>query len=98
MAAAPKTDFSNLARGLTRIDSGGDVVLSNLAPGAEGVILDVDGESLETLRLRDLGLVRGTRIRSVKRAPLGDPVVYDLRGYRLCLRRSETDRVRVKPV
>lgn len=98
MAAAPKTDFSNLARGLTRIDSAAEVSLSLLGPGEEAVILDVDGESVECLRLRDLGLVRGTRIRSVKRAPLGDPIVYDLRGYRLCLRRSESDRVRVKPV
>jgi Fe2+ transport system protein FeoA len=103
MAAAPKTDFSHLALELTRIDgarvdTGAGISLSGLAPGGEAVILAVEGEGPEGLRLRDLGMVRGTRIRSIKRAPLGDPVVYDLRGYRLCLRRSESDRVRVKPI
>jgi ferrous iron transport protein A len=33
----------------------------------------------------------------VRRAPLGDPVVYELRGYHLCLRRSEATRIRVEP-
>jgi Fe2+ transport system protein FeoA len=103
MAAAPKADFSNLALERTRIDgaridTGAVVSLSGLAPGGEAVILAVDGEGPESLRLRDLGFVRGTHIRSIKRAPFGDPVVYDLRGYRLCLRRSESDRVRVKPI
>ncbi|MFB3051734.1 MAG: ferrous iron transport protein A, partial [Acidimicrobiia bacterium] len=43
-------------------------------------------------RLADLGLVPKTRIRTVRRAPLGDPTVYELRGYRLCLRRNEAAR------
>ena len=29
--------------------------------------------------------------------PLGDPVAYELRGYRLCLRRVDAARVRVVP-
>lgn len=99
MAAAPQTNIVPiLSRGLARVDSDAETSLSRIESGAEAVILGVEGEGPEGLRLRDLGLVRGTRIRSVRRAPLGDPVVYDLRGYQLCLRRSETDRVRVRPV
>ncbi len=48
-------------------------------------------------RLLDLGFVPETRIRVVRRAPLGDPVLYDLRGTRLCLRRSEAAIIRVRP-
>jgi len=41
------------------------------------------------LRLRELGLVAGTRVTVVRRAPLGDPIEIELRGYRLCVRRDE---------
>ena len=32
----------------------------------------------------------------IRRAPLGDPVEYELRGCRICLRRSEAERIRVR--
>jgi len=40
-------------------------------------------------RLMELGLVEGTRISVLRRGPLGDPVELELRGYRLCVRRSD---------
>jgi ferrous iron transport protein A len=40
-------------------------------------------------RLLDMGLVKGAEFRLVRRAPLGDPVEIDLRGYRLSLRQDE---------
>lgn len=42
-------------------------------------------------RLRDLGFVPGTRVKVVRRAPLGDPIEIELRGYRLCLRGRQLD-------
>ncbi len=48
-------------------------------------------------RLADLGLVPGTPVRVVRRAPLGDPLEIELRGYRLCLRRSEAGSVCTTP-
>lgn len=71
--------------------------LAELEPGASARIESVDGSSPVGRRLRDLGFVPGTRVSVVRRAPLGDPVVYELRGMRLCLRRSEAQRVRVQP-
>lgn len=47
-------------------------------------------------RLEDLGFVPGTRVRALRRAPLGDPTLYEVRGTQLCLRRSEALRVRVR--
>ena len=41
------------------------------------------------LRLRELGFVPGTPVSVVRNAPLRDPVEVELRGYRICLRRSE---------
>jgi ferrous iron transport protein A len=73
------------------------VPLSSLPPGTRAIIDSVDATHAVGRRLADLGLLPQTAIRVVRRAPLGDPVVYELRGYRLCLRRAEAARVRVYP-
>lgn len=73
----------------------GAISLSDLAPGARARVVSVEGEGPEGERLLDLGFIPGTAIAVVKRAPLRDPVIYELRGYRICLRRSEAARIRV---
>jgi Fe2+ transport system protein FeoA len=70
--------------------------LSDVAPGARAVVVDVVLDGPIGRRLLDLGLLPGTPVTVVRRAPLGDPSVYELRGYRLCLRRADASRVRVK--
>ena len=72
------------------------VRLSELSPGQEATIVSVDDTGPVGRRLLDLGLLPGTHVRALRHAPLGDPGVYELRGYRLCLRRSESQRVRVR--
>jgi ferrous iron transport protein A len=74
------------------------VLLADLEPGALARVLAVEGEAEPVgRRLLDLGFTRGSRIRVVRRAPLGDPVEYELRGSRICLRQSEARRIRVDP-
>lgn len=73
------------------------VSLDQLSPDTESVVVGVAGHGPIDQRLRDLGFLPGTPVRMLRRAPLGDPVEYELRGYRLCLRRSEAARVRVRP-
>jgi Fe2+ transport system protein FeoA len=72
--------------------------LASLAPGESAVIESVDAATPAGSRLADLGFLPGTHIRVLRRAPLGDPIEYELRGYRLCLRRREAARVRVVPL
>lgn len=48
------------------------------------------------LRLMEMGLVPGTRVRVVSRAPWGCPLRVELRGYHLSLRKDEAARVRVE--
>ena len=74
------------------------ISLATLEPGSVAVILDVDRASAEGQRLLDLGFVPDTEVRVLTRAPLGDPMVYCLRGTHLCLRSTEANRVRVRPV
>ena len=73
------------------------VPLATLAPGAHAVIESVDATNAIGQRLADLGFLPRTPVHVLRRAPLGDPVAYELRGYRLCLRRSEAQRVLVVP-
>lgn len=72
------------------------VALAGLPLGATAVVESVEDGSPVSRRLLDLGFVPGTRVRVVRRAPLGDPTLYELRGTQLCLRRSEAARVRVR--
>ncbi len=72
--------------------------LTALVPGGEGRVVAVHESGPVGRRLLDLGFLPGTRIKMIRRAPLGDPVLYELRGYRLCLRRVDAARVEVEPV
>ena len=76
-----------------RADPG--VPLSTLAAGRHATVLSVDASTPQSRRLLDLGFIPGTSVRVVRRAPLGDPIAFYLRGGQICLRRTEAERVRV---
>jgi len=71
--------------------------LDRLKPGERGRIARIDAEPAITRRLMELGLVPGTEIEMVRRAPLGDPLEVAVRGLRLSLRRSEAGNIHVEP-
>jgi len=71
--------------------------LDEARPGSDLVVDHVDLENAPVgRRLADLGLLPHTPIRVVRRAPLGDPTEYALRGYRLCLRRGDAAHIWVR--
>jgi ferrous iron transport protein A len=73
------------------------IELSALTVGASAVVKDYPKTGAAFLRLREMGLLPGTRITLVRTAPLGDPLEIKLRGYHLTLRRSEAAHVLVEP-
>jgi Fe2+ transport system protein FeoA len=73
------------------------VALSKLPPGSRARLCAHGGRGPIPERFEDLGLVPGTPVRVIRRAPLGDPLEVELRGYRLCLRRSEADDLCARP-
>jgi ferrous iron transport protein A len=74
------------------------ITLCQLPPGASAVIEDIPvGHDEHITRLRELGLVPGTRVRLVRRAPLGDPIEISVRGSRLAMRRSEAQHIKILP-
>ncbi|HWP67443.1 MAG TPA: FeoA family protein [Candidatus Limnocylindria bacterium] len=73
------------------------IPLSELPPGRRArLVAPADGQRIPP-RLLDLGFVPDTPLEVVRRAPLGDPVEIEIRGYRLCLRRGQLRGLRVRP-
>lgn len=70
--------------------------LSELKPAEKGVIVKVIGTGSVRRRMLDMGLVKGAEIVVVRRAPLGDPIEFQLKGYNLSLRKEEAKNVFVR--
>ena len=70
--------------------------LSALAPGERGKVAEIGGDADAVRRLMDLGLIRGTTLELVRRAPLGDPLEVKVRGFMLTLRRAEAEHIEVE--
>jgi len=71
--------------------------LSELAVGASAVVREFPKTGAAFVRLREMGLLAGTRVTLVRTAPLGDPLELKVRGYHLTLRKSEAEHVLVEP-
>ena len=72
--------------------------LSDLEPGAWAIIAQLPDGMPSLTRLREMGLLPGTRLQFVRRAPLGDPVEISVRGALLSLRDSEAALIEVDRV
>lgn len=67
--------------------------LDRLDRGVAARVADVVGSDAVAIRLLEMGLTPGVVVRLVGRAPLGDPLELEVRGYRLSLRQAEAARV-----
>ncbi|MHC1566842.1 MAG: FeoA family protein [Candidatus Syntropharchaeia archaeon] len=65
-------------------------------PGERGKVIRVEGSGDLRQRIMDMGIIKGTEIKVIRKAPLGDPVEFLLKGYNLALRRSEAENVIVE--
>jgi ferrous iron transport protein A len=63
--------------------------------GQKGVIERVLAVGELGRRIRDMGLVPGTPIQIIGRAPLKDPVAIRVRSFTLSLRNNEADHIHV---
>lgn len=72
------------------------VNLRQLRVDQSGIIRTVTALGELGRRIRDMGLVPGTEITVIGRAPLKDPVALRLKGFTLTLRNSEADFITVE--
>lgn len=72
--------------------------LSELPPGATAVIDAIPPGNPALTRLRELGLVPGTAVRLVRRAPLGEPIEIEVRGSHIAMRNEDAAFIEISPL
>jgi ferrous iron transport protein A len=70
--------------------------LNELEAGASGSVVSVSGDRDLRRRLLEMGFCNGATVHVIRRAPLGDPIEFSLRGYHLSLRAEQARHVTVK--
>ncbi len=70
-----------------------DINMRNMKVKQKGIVSSVKAEGQLGRRIRDMGLVSGTEVTVIGRAPLFDPVALRLNGFTLTLRNSEADYI-----
>jgi len=69
--------------------------LADLKLTDQATVAEIDGQDEIALRLLEMGLTPGTQVTLIGTAPLGDPLEFEIRGYRLSLRKTEATRVTI---
>jgi ferrous iron transport protein A len=72
--------------------------LNELRIGQRAKIEDVTGDDAVAVRLMEMGFTEGESIEFLGAAPLGDPLEFAVRGYRISLRRTEAARIVITPL
>ncbi len=70
----------------------------NLSPGQRGIITAIHGNSKLTKRLSALGCIEGTSIEFKRKAPLGDPVIVNFRGFDLAIRKKDAECIMLEAI
>lgn len=79
-------------------NGGCGMTLDRLKIGETAVIKTVGGEGALRLRLLDMGLIPRTKVKMLKRAPMGDPLDIIVRGYELTLRADDAKNIEIEPL
>ena len=69
--------------------------LNQLGIGCRGMVVAVGGDADLRRRLLEMGFCNGAAVEMVRRAPLGDPIEFRLRGYCLSLRDEQARHVQI---
>ena len=67
--------------------------ITDLKLGEKAKIEEINGDVKLAKRLSALGLIQGTEIELKRVAPLGDPLVVNLRGFDLAIRKKDAKNI-----
>lgn len=68
----------------------------DLKPGQKASICNISGNEKLVKRLLALGCIEGTEVALKSFAPFGDPIVINLRGFNLAIRKNDAKNILVK--
>lgn len=69
--------------------------LKDVKVGQSATVAKLCGTGAVKRRIMDMGLTKGTEVKVVKVAPLGDPLELSVRGYELSIRKEEAANIEV---
>ena len=69
--------------------------LNQLGKGCKGSVVSVGGDAEIRRRLLEMGFCNGAEVEMIRKAPLGDPIEFRVRGYHLSLRGEQAKHVKV---
>ncbi|ADK15225.1 MULTISPECIES: FeoA family protein [Clostridium] len=69
--------------------------ICDLKLGEIGMIKSISGNEKLVKRLLALGCIEGTEVLLKNCAPLGDPIVINLRGFNLAIRKKDAQNISV---
>lgn len=72
--------------------------LDELDIKCKGKVSHIENDSKLRRRIMDMGIVKGTQVTVEGKAPMGDPIEVQVRGYMLTLRKSEAKDIIVELV
>ncbi|WP_066894780.1 FeoA family protein [Clostridium nigeriense] len=67
--------------------------LCDLNLGEKAIIKEIGGDEKLAKRLLALGCIEGTEIELKRVAPLGDPMIINLRGFDLAIRKKDAKNI-----
>ncbi|MFA9397089.1 MAG: ferrous iron transport protein A [Clostridiaceae bacterium] len=65
----------------------------DLRPGETGYIKNIYGDNALTKRLSSLGVIEGTKVKFKNVAPLGDPIIINLKGSDIAIRKRDAKNI-----
>ncbi|GAB6169747.1 ferrous iron transport protein A [Clostridium carnis] len=67
--------------------------ICDLKLGDKAIIESISGDEKLAKRLSALGCIKGTEVELKRVAPLGDPIILNLRGFDLAIRRKDAKNI-----
>ena len=67
--------------------------LRDLKVGESGRITKVGTTGALKQRFMDMGITKGTDVKVMKVAPMGDPIEIEIRGYNLSVRKADAEKI-----
>jgi Fe2+ transport system protein FeoA/Mn-dependent DtxR family transcriptional regulator len=72
------------------------VPMGELPVGSQARVVEIAGGGRHQRRMLDMGFVPGAKVSTVRKAPLGDPIEYRIKGTAVALRREDAATVLVE--
>lgn len=70
--------------------------ITDLKLGEKAIITEIQGNDKLAKRLMALGCIEGTEVQLKQKAPLGDPLVVNFRGFDLAIRKTDAKNIFIK--